>query len=352
MSYISSYAFSNGSSRSAGVTSWHNRNGAVVPMNNDYSALQIQMTPIAPNLTGSDVQTNMALINTQMSDFSAFKANSNVANGYVKLNSQGKIDESLISISNGMTCKGSFQASLNVAPTLSPVQGWYYIAQDSGTFNNINFTAGDWAIFTNGRWQKIEGSNVEYSSDITHQGYSNQTLTTVKQVIDDMDQKLSSLNALSLNSAMQNLAIFSASDLNNSTKTQRYASTYTPLVNGSNFVNSYYCQQGSICNLIVNFSIVFGNAWSAMPTNDYLMLQNDNKTLPMPNLTLGDMFFGYSFMAMNPETGMIQTPMKVKITPQGIYFRPVFMPDYIKGSDMINQDNGMIYGTINVSYCV
>lgn len=372
MSYISSYSFGSGSS--SRITSFNARIGAVVSTDTDYTATQIKMTPVAPHLSAITVQDNMALINTKLSDYTTFKNTFNVANSYLKLNSEGKIDESLISISGGLVCKGTFDATLNQAPTNSPSEGWYYIAQGSGSFNGISLTSSDWALYINASWQKVEGSNVVDSSDVVHTGYHDNSVDDVKGAIDDLDENLELIKSyldnptsgtllsdlyynksqiqqlLQVSTTLADLAIYSTPDLNNSTKTLRYASTSTPLTNGNNFLNCYYSEQNGTCNLIVNFSLQFGNSWSSIPNDDYVMIQNDSKTVPMPTVTIGDMFFGWSFMAYDPTTGLIQTPLRCKVTPQGIYFKPAYKNDYLKGSDIKNADLGMIFGTISISF--
>ena len=82
------------------------------------------------------------------------------------VNSQGQITSISTQAINAPTYQGTWNANTNSPTLVSSVgtQGYYYVVATAGNTNLNGYTGwnvGDWAIFSNGTWEKIPGSSTE-----------------------------------------------------------------------------------------------------------------------------------------------------------------------------------------------
>ena len=90
----------------------------------------------------------------------------------VTVNAQGQITSISTQATNAPSYQGTWNASTN-SPTLTSsvgTQGYYYIVSVAGTTNldgNALWSVGDWAIFGNGKWERIAGSTSESFTSLT-----------------------------------------------------------------------------------------------------------------------------------------------------------------------------------------
>lgn len=82
-------------------------------------------------------------------------------NGVPELDVNGKIPLDSIpeALLGAVNYQGTWEASTNTPalPTAAPEnKGWYFVATDSGTWNGIDFTLGDWVISNGTAWDKID----------------------------------------------------------------------------------------------------------------------------------------------------------------------------------------------------
>ena len=90
----------------------------------------------------------------------------------VTVNAQGQITSISTQATNAPSYQGTWNASTN-SPTLTSsvgTQGYYYIVSVAGTTNldgNALWVVGDWAIFGNGKWERIPGSSSESFTSLT-----------------------------------------------------------------------------------------------------------------------------------------------------------------------------------------
>jgi len=88
------------------------------------------------------------------------------------VNAQGQITSISTQATNAPSYQGTWNASTN-SPTLTSsvgTQGYYYIVSVAGTTNldgNALWSVGDWAIFGNGKWERIAGSTSESFTSLT-----------------------------------------------------------------------------------------------------------------------------------------------------------------------------------------
>ena len=88
------------------------------------------------------------------------------------VNAQGQITSISTQATNAPSYQGTWNASTN-SPTLTSsvgTQGYYYIVSVAGTINldgNALWSVGDWAIFGNGKWERIAGSTIESFTSLT-----------------------------------------------------------------------------------------------------------------------------------------------------------------------------------------
>ena len=88
------------------------------------------------------------------------------------VNAQGQITSISTQAINAPSYQGTWNASTN-SPTLTSsvgTQGYYYIVSVAGTTNldgNALWSVGDWAIFGNGKWERIAGSTSESFTSLT-----------------------------------------------------------------------------------------------------------------------------------------------------------------------------------------
>lgn len=101
-------------------------------------------------------------INTLLNNYQLL-SEKGVANGYVPLDSSGKIPSSYIpdSILGQVTYVGTWNASTNT-PTLpdpTTVKGDYYIVTTAGTYLGTDYQIGDWIISDGVNWTKVDNSD-------------------------------------------------------------------------------------------------------------------------------------------------------------------------------------------------
>ena len=82
------------------------------------------------------------------------------------INAQGQVTSISTQASNAPAYQGTWNANTNVPTLTSSVgtAGYYYVVTTAGntTLNGVTgWNVGDWAIFSNGAWQKIPGSSTE-----------------------------------------------------------------------------------------------------------------------------------------------------------------------------------------------
>jgi len=110
----------------------------------------------------TDIATNTSSIST-INSTAEFLVNKGVANGYVPLDSGGKILETYLpaSIIGQLSYQGTWNANTNTPtlPTATTVQGDYYIVDVAGTYNSIDFNVGDWVISNGVEWQKVDNTD-------------------------------------------------------------------------------------------------------------------------------------------------------------------------------------------------
>ena len=90
----------------------------------------------------------------------------------VTVNAQGQITSISTQATNAPSYQGTWNASTNTPTLTSSVgtQGYYYIVSVAGTTNldgNALWSVGDWAIFGNGKWERIAGSTSESFTSLT-----------------------------------------------------------------------------------------------------------------------------------------------------------------------------------------
>jgi len=88
------------------------------------------------------------------------------------VNAQGQITSISTQATNAPSYQGTWNASTNTPTLTSSVgtQGYYYIVSVAGTTNldgNALWSVGDWAIFGNGKWERIAGSTSESFTSLT-----------------------------------------------------------------------------------------------------------------------------------------------------------------------------------------
>ena len=88
------------------------------------------------------------------------------------VNAQGQITSISTQATNAPSYQGTWNASTNTPTLTSSVgtQGYYYIVSVAGTTNldgNALWYVGDWAIFGNGKWERIAGSTSESFTSLT-----------------------------------------------------------------------------------------------------------------------------------------------------------------------------------------
>lgn len=90
----------------------------------------------------------------------------------VTVNSQGIITSITTQATNAPSYQGTWNALTNTPTLTSSVgtQGYYYVVSVAGTTNldgNAIWVVGDWAIFGNGKWERIPGSASESFTNLT-----------------------------------------------------------------------------------------------------------------------------------------------------------------------------------------
>lgn len=90
----------------------------------------------------------------------------------VTVNAQGQITSISTQATNAPSYQGTWNALTNTPTLTSSVgtQGYYYIVSVAGTTNldgNALWSVGDWAIFGNGKWERIAGSTSESFTSLT-----------------------------------------------------------------------------------------------------------------------------------------------------------------------------------------
>jgi len=90
----------------------------------------------------------------------------------ITVNAQGQITSISTQATNAPSYQGTWNASTNTPTLTSSVgtQGYYYIVSVAGTTNldgNALWSVGDWAIFGNGKWERIAGSTSESFTSLT-----------------------------------------------------------------------------------------------------------------------------------------------------------------------------------------
>jgi len=84
----------------------------------------------------------------------------------ITVNAQGQITSISTQATNAPAYQGTWNANTNVPALTSSVgtSGYYYVVTTAGntTLNGVSgWNIGDWAIFSNGAWQKVPGSSTE-----------------------------------------------------------------------------------------------------------------------------------------------------------------------------------------------
>ena len=90
----------------------------------------------------------------------------------ITVNSQGIVTSVTTAATNAPAYQGTWNASTNTPTLTSSVgtQGYYYVVSTAGTTNldgNAVWVVGDWAIFGNGKWERIPGSASESFTNLT-----------------------------------------------------------------------------------------------------------------------------------------------------------------------------------------
>jgi hypothetical protein len=101
-------------------------------------------------------------VNTLLTNYQLL-SQKGVANGYVPLDSSGKIPTAYIpdSILGQVTYVGTWNATTNVPTLPSPttVKGDYYIVTTAGTYLGTDYQIGDWIISDGVNWTKVDNSD-------------------------------------------------------------------------------------------------------------------------------------------------------------------------------------------------
>lgn len=90
----------------------------------------------------------------------------------IQVNAQGQVTSISTQASNAPAYQGTWNASTNTPALVSSTgtQGYYYVVSVAGTTNlngNALWTVGDWAIFSNGIWDRLPGSTSESFVNLT-----------------------------------------------------------------------------------------------------------------------------------------------------------------------------------------
>jgi len=90
----------------------------------------------------------------------------------IQVNAQGQVTSISTQTSNAPAYQGTWNASTNTPALVSSTgtQGYYYVVSVAGTTNlngNALWTVGDWAIFSNGIWDRLPGSTSESFVNLT-----------------------------------------------------------------------------------------------------------------------------------------------------------------------------------------
>ena len=169
-------------------------NAYVVSNDADIADLTSGLTALisSESTANAGLQTN---IDAVASDLADLHFGSNQAGGVVSLNGSGKIPLALLP-TGVMTLRGVYDASTALPPTDTPVNGDAWIVTVAGSYGGETYEVKDLVVYTDNAFNKITGSDIEVSTQVSHASYSDNTKTNVGTVLDDLDSRVGTINTL------------------------------------------------------------------------------------------------------------------------------------------------------------
>lgn len=200
------------------------------PAGNYITALTGEATASGPG-GANTVLSNSAVINKVLTGFNTLSGTINPSDSI--LTAFGKTQSQINALVGGVQYKGTWNASTNV-PTLQSsvgVQGNYYIVSVAGNTNLNGITdwqVGDWAIFSESTWQKVDNTDAVTSVN----GFTG----AVSLITDDIPE--GSTNLYYLNSRARGALSFAAGSgaYNNVTGVITIPTNNNQILNGAGYI--------------------------------------------------------------------------------------------------------------------
>jgi len=109
------------------------------------------------NLDTKDISENINLYYTDSRVDSRISLQKSYANGIASLDANSKIPINQIpdSITGALSFQGTWDASSGSYPSSTPLIGQFWIISKEGTVDGVNYSTGDWILYSSSGWQKI-----------------------------------------------------------------------------------------------------------------------------------------------------------------------------------------------------
>lgn len=354
------------------VASFNGRINVVVPANNDYNAQQITFTPGNSGIVGNNVHlalldlmskiptsnNNQAItppsvytIGIDLGGYQGIKPTpftTGLALNYINQN----IQSYNIPFSYWQNClfviNLYYNNGNNYVVSAGSVQSFYISGPPQQSNNVITNVANispcsDCYCFYPGLnstetiYETYAGTLPVKQSIIDHEAFKIAATSSINQIVD----------LLTKTRETNSLALFTTNSYGG-ILTSRYAS----LPNNSYASYSWTCFN-KVVNLNVNFKLFSDGAsiYSLLNDNDYIVLNNSGKTLPIPKNPINQQntfLCGFTEGEINGMLGSHLHPLYITIS-NGIYFKLANDLDYIKGNQLKN-NACCIYGSFNISF--